>query len=58
MRCVHCGSTNIVRTNTNWKTNRVTWKCFKCSGTWEMYNGENNETIGGFFYIIFIIIIN
>ena len=49
MRCVHCGSRDIVRSNTDWKTDRVTWKCFGCGNTWEMYNGEDNETIGGFF---------
>ena len=49
MRCPHCGSDNIVRTNTNWNTNRVTWKCFKCDRTWEMYNGEDNEKRGGFY---------
>ena len=48
MRCPHCGSRNIVRKNTNWETNRVTWGCFDCNRTWEMYNGEDNEKPGGF----------
>lgn len=49
MRCPHCGSRDVVRSNTNWDTNRVTWKCFGCQRTWEMYNGEDNERAGGFF---------
>lgn len=49
MRCPHCGSRDIVRSSTNWDTERVTWKCFKCDRTWEMFNGEDNEKSGGFF---------
>ena len=49
MRCPHCGSKDIVRSNTNWDTKRVTWKCFGCQRTWEMWNGEDNECPGGFY---------
>lgn len=49
MRCPHCGRKNFVRTYTDWKTERVTYKCFDCGRTWEMYNGEDNEAIGGFY---------
>ena len=49
MKCPHCGSRNIVRLSTNWDTKRVTWKCFDCQRTWETFNGEDNEKIGGFY---------
>ena len=48
MRCPNCGSRNIVRSNIDWATNRVTWKCLECGRTWVMYNGEDNERRGGF----------
>ena len=36
MRCVHCGSNNAIRNNRDWNTNRETWKCYKCGGTWQI----------------------
>ena len=33
MRCPHCGSSDLTRVNSDWNTNRVTWKCFKCGNT-------------------------
>ncbi len=56
MRCPHCGSTNIVRCNRNWKCKhgedcpedgdsccRSTWKCFPNHHTWEVWDCEDNE---------------